>query len=72
MYGTIDGRRGSDDVTFSFSEDGGVKLKRALAAEMTLVRSSSYSILITVFSLLGIIVDDDGGDGGGDGGGDVW
>lgn len=58
MYGTIAGRGGSDDVTFSFSEDGGVKLKRALAAEMTLVRSSSYSIL-------GILIDD-GSDGGGD------
>jgi hypothetical protein len=52
-------------------DEGGVKLKRALAAEMTLAWSSLSSLAITILSHVGILinVDDDVDDDGG--GGDV-
>jgi hypothetical protein len=65
MYGTVFGRHvvGGGGTGDSFSEDG-VKLKRALAAEMTLASSSStFSFVIANSSQVGILIDDGGGDG---------
>jgi hypothetical protein len=70
MYGTVLGRQvaGGGSSDDSFVEDG-VKLKRALAAEMTLASSSStFSFVIANSSQVGILMDDGGGDGCVDGG----